>query len=181
MSTGRRRMDRRYLTWLQTDPRLNRAEAWPAEQFPDAEFRYFRDCGCLVCALAVMLRLCGIEQGSDEEPFDPWILNQKLICCGAFTPAADLELSRIGRIYPLDYQGAVPYTGDVLFQAAESGFPCLITVPGEKSERHFLALLELLPDDATIFDPVCGEKKLSTYDRICEIRMFQHANTQYLF
>ncbi len=166
-------MDRSYMIWLQTDPRLNRAEAWSAAQFPDAEFRYFRDCGCLVCALAVMLRHCGVEQASDERAFDPWILNQKLIDCGAFTAAADLELSRIGRLYPLEYLGAVPYRRDVLIRATGRGFPCLITVPGERAERHFTALLELLPDDAIVFDPVCGEKRLSTYGRIWEIRMFR--------
>lgn len=165
-------MDRIYLTWLQTDPRFNRAEAWPAERFPDASYRFFRDAGCLVCALAVMLRHCGFEQ-ADGAPFDPWILNQRLIACGAFTPAADLELSRIGRLYPLAYSGALPYTEDALLQAVESGFPCLVAVPGEKAARHFTSPLALLPGDAIVFDPLCGEKRLSAYERICELRVFR--------
>ncbi len=166
-------MDQTCMTWLQTAPCLNRAEAWPAERFPEAEFRYFRDCGCLVCALAVMLRRCGLEASAEETCFDPWILNQRLIDCGAFTPAADLELSRISRLYPLEYLGAIPYTEEALQRADASGFPCLITVPGEKAERHFAALLDLLPDGGTVFDPACGIRRLRAYDRICEIRMFR--------
>ena len=166
-------MDRIYLTWMQTDPLLNRAEAWPARLFPDASYRFFRDAGCLVCSLAVMLRRCGLERA--DGPFDPWILNQRLIDCGAFTPAADLELARIGRLYPLEYLGALPYSGDALTRAAASGFPCLVAVPGEKAALHFTAPLELLPDDAVVFDPIFGEKRLGAYERVCELRVFRPA------
>ena len=168
-------MDQTYMTWLQTDPGLNRAEAWSAEQFPDAAYRFFRDAGCLVCSLAVMLRHCGVEQAADDCPFDPWILNQWLIGCGAFSPAADLELAYISRLYPMEYLGALPYSEDALVRAGASGLPCLVAVPGEKAARHFTALLELLPEDAIVFDPICGEKRLSTYDRICELRVFSPA------
>lgn len=174
-------MDRTYLTWLQTNPGFNQAEAWPAERFPDAEFRYFREAGCLVCALAVMLRHFSIEQAANESLFNPWILNQRLIECGAFNPAADLELSHIGRLYPMEYLGAVPCSGNALARFAENGFPCLVTVPGEKAARHFTALLEPLPEDAIVFDPLCGEKRLGMYDRICEIRVFRPAKKDRIF
>ena len=29
-----------------------------------------------------------------------------------------------------------------------------------------------VPNDAVVFDPLCGEKKLSEYDKICDIRVF---------
>ncbi len=161
-----------YNNWRQTDPLFNREEAWPAEQFPDADYRYFRDAGCLVCALAVMLVHNGIEKAEDESRFDPWILNQRLIGCGAFTPAADLNLSDIGRLYPLNYLGALPYSQESLTQAAESGLPCLVSVPGVHAEHHFTTLLRMLPDEVIVYDPLCGERKLSSYGRICEIRLF---------
>ena len=171
-------MEEAYNNWKQTNPGLNKEEAWPAQQFPDAEFHYFRDCGCLVCALAVMLRHYGIEKTADEKLFNPWILNSRLIGCGAFNSAADLELSDISKLYPLEYEGSVDYSGTALTKIAESGMPCLITVPGVNADRHFLVLYHLLPDDAVVFDPMYGEKRLSTYDRICEIRMFRRiANT----
>ena len=172
---GGTNMQQTYMAWLQTEPRFNRAEAWSAEQFPAASYRFFRDAGCLVCSLAVMLRHYGIETSAQEDLFDPWILNRRLIECGAFSPAADLELSRINRLYPLEYLGAVTYSGNALNRFAENGLQCLITVPGEKADRHFLALLTLLPDDAIVFDPACGEKRLSMYERICEIRAFRPA------
>lgn len=166
-------MENTYLNWLQTDSRFNGEEAWPRELFPDADFTFFRDAGCLVCALAVMLRHAGFEKETEESLFNPWILNRRLIDCGAFTSAADLVLSEVSRLYPLEYAGRVPYTRDALTRAAESGQLCLITVPGVNAARHFTALLCLTPDDGVVFDPLCGEKKLSGYDRVCEICLFR--------
>ena len=90
--------------WRQDAPWLNEAEAWPKALFPDAEYHSFRECGCLVCALAVMLKSSGLENASEEARFNPWVLNQRLITCGAFTPAADLELENVRKLYPLEYQ-----------------------------------------------------------------------------
>ena len=165
-------MDQAYKEWRQDDPRYNRSEAWPASLFPAAEYRYFRDCGCLVCALAVMLRHFGIEEEVDEGLFNPWVLNERLIECGAFSPEADLELSDINRLYSLEYLGSVPYARAALIQVAEKGLPCLVTVPGDNSFAHFTTLLEVLHDDAVVYDPLCGEKKLSSYGRAYEIRVF---------
>ena len=171
-----RKMDGNVPEWRQTDPRFNLEEAWPAQQFPGAEFRWFRDAGCLVCALAVLLRHADIEEETDENRFTPWILKRRLIDIGAFTPAADLEISFVSRLYPLEYLGALPYSVAALRQAVESGFPCLVTVPGIQAERHFMALLRVLPDDAVVYDPLCGERKLSSYDRVCEIRPFRRSS-----
>ena len=165
-------MEANYEGWLQTDAHLNREEAWPARLFPEADCRYFRDCGCLVCSLAVLLRHGGLET-ADESRFDPWILNRRLIDCGAFTPAADLELSQIRKLYPLRYAASLPYSREGLERAAADGSLCLITVPGIRAERHFTALLQLTPDDALVFDPLCGEKRLRQYERLCEIRVFR--------
>lgn len=165
-------MDQAYRRWRQDDPRLNQTEAWPASLFPDAEYRYFRDCGCLVCALAVMLRHYGIEGETNENLFNPWILNQRLIDCGVFTPEADLELLDINRLYPLAYLGEEPYSREALVRLAKGGLPCLVTTPGDNADVHFTTLLQVSPDDAVVFDPLCGEKKLSSYGRVCEIRAF---------
>lgn len=173
MKAQRRKTERTYIRWRQTEPRFNRVEAWPVQLFPDTDYRYFRDCGCLVCALAVMLRHSGTEKEEDERLFDPWILNQRLIDCGAFTPAADLELSYINRLYPLEYLGPIPYTREALVQIMERGLSCLVTVPGEHGDRHFTAPLFTTPDDVIVFDPLIGERRLSAYNRICEIRVFR--------
>lgn len=161
-----------YLNWKQTDLRLNRREAWPASRFPDAQYHYFRDCGCLVCALAVMLRHYGMEKEADENAFNPWILNQRLIDCGAFTSAADLELSYVNRLYPLAYLGEIPYSRKSLVQIVDTALLCLVTVPGKNADKHFAAMLSLLPDDAIVFDPLRGEQRLSAYAQIFEIRVF---------
>ncbi len=162
-----------YTNWKQDDARLNKAEAWPASLFPDSEYRFFRDCGCLICALAVMVRHCGAE--ADDTLFNPWELNQRLIDCDAFDSAADLELEFVDRLYPLEYLGAIQYSWDTLVTTVKRGFPCLVTVPGKKAPQHFMAVLRVLDNDAEIYDPLYGETKLSSYHRICEIRVFRLA------
>ena len=133
-------MKRSYNHWRQKELRFNRAEAWPAERFPDADYRYFRDCGCLVCALAVMLRHSGTEKEEDESLFDPWILNKRLIDCGAFTPAADLELFCISRLYPLEYVGRFRMPGMLWFRSWNRGCralsPCRENMPTDILPRR---------------------------------------------
>ncbi|MBQ3335156.1 MAG: hypothetical protein IJG85_06185 [Eubacteriaceae bacterium] len=159
-------------SWRQTASQFNLKEAWPARLFPNAKYRYFRDCGCLVCALAVMLRHCGIEKEEGQSLFNPWVLNQRLIDCGAFTSDADLELSFVNRLYPVEYLGEFSYSREELVHLMEWDFPCLVTVPGSNAERHFIVPLFTVTEDVIVFDPLCGEKRLSTYNRICGIRRF---------
>ncbi|MBO4459443.1 MAG: polysaccharide deacetylase family protein [Clostridiales bacterium] len=159
--------------FLMDDPRYNREKAWPEERFPDANYHYIRDTGCLVCALAYMLSANGIEKEYDIRSFDPWILNGRLIECGAFTPAADLDLFAISRLYPLLYQGPVIYSEERLKECVDNGDLCLLTVPGQKGIHHFIALDHLLPGDASVFDPKSGMRLLSDYERVLEIRPFR--------
>ena len=165
-------MDKAYLHWRQNDPRFNQTEAWPRSLFPKAEYTFFRDAGCLVVALAVMLRYYDIEQTADENLFNPWTLNKELINSGAFDSAADLELRFISRLYPLEYLGSADYSEDTLRHIMERGWPCLITVPGKNADRHFTTFLSMQPD-VTVFDPICGERKCGTYDRLFDIRVFR--------
>ncbi|MCR4611746.1 MAG: hypothetical protein K5644_07590 [Lachnospiraceae bacterium] len=163
-----------YMDWIQTNRNFNDKEAWSKEKFPDASYRYFEDAGCLVCSLAVMLRHYGIEKMNLGRRFNPWILNERLIECGAFSSAADLDLNYISRIYPLEYLGEIPYSYNELLKCVKRNLMCLITVPGEKAKRHFMTLLELNSyQDATVFDPMYGIKSIITYKRICEIRVFR--------
>lgn len=179
VTAGRQKMEAAYTYWRQNDPRFNREEAWPAVLFPDAKYRYFCDAGCLVCALAVMLLQYGMERAEEENRFDPWILNWKLISSGVFDSSADLELSYINRLYPLAYRGEVPYSPNALRLFMESGQPCLVTVPGEKAPLHFTVPCRMLSNDILLFDPLCGERKLNSYDRFCDIRLFQITGKPY--
>ncbi len=166
-------VEKSYLNWRQDDAFLNGAQAWPAALFPRATYHYFRDCGCVVCSLAVMLRHCGAETESDEGLFNPWVLNQRLIDCGAFDSAADLNLDCVGRLYALEYVGKLPCTADALAEVAASGAPCLVTVPGQNAEWHFTTLLRMLEGDAELYDPNVGKAWLSSYDGPSEIRVFR--------
>ena len=166
-------MKQDYLNWRQTDPRFNLKEAWPSKKFPLADYHYFRDCGCLICSLAVLLCLCGLENADDESRFNPLILNRRLIDCGAFDTKADLDLSQINKLYPLEYTGAIECSDTSLRFLSETHTPCLITVPGKNAETHFIAFYDLLPGDALVYDPMNGIKTLSSYEKTIDIRVFR--------
>ena len=54
--------DNDFRTWTKDDERYNVTEAFDAENYPDAQYRYLKDNGCLVVALAIMVRMYGIEK-----------------------------------------------------------------------------------------------------------------------
>lgn len=165
--------------FLQNDPRWNEQEAWPADEFPDADYHYMRECGCLVCAIADLLRFYGIETETDERRFNPFILNRRLIQCGGFFSTANLDVGAISSLYPIEYRGSARYSREKLAELIGKGMYCLITVSGRLSAVHFLAVTGLTPDDAVVMDPHTGKRYLSEYSQIYEIRFFsQKGNKQ---
>ena len=166
-----------YNHFLMSDPRYNEREAWPREQFPDADYTYMKDCGCLICSLAVLLCCHGIETETDEARFNPWILNERLIACGAFYPSGNLEMDDVSRLYPVEYCGPEDYSMELLAERVREGRLCMVTVPGKKGELHFMAVLRMIEKDAVtdavIFDPEMGERLLSEYDRVTMIRTYR--------
>ena len=162
-----------YKNWKQTDSRFNREEAWPAELFPDAEFRFFSECGCVVTSLAIMLRHFGIEPETDEEKFNPWILNEWLIRCEAFTKSADLIIGNISRIYPLEYVGKIPYSKEAAEELCASGEPFLITVRGTNAPRHFIVPDGLFNGELKVIDCYGNNRHISDYDTVYDLRLFR--------
>ena len=161
-----------YKNWRQTDPRFNQEEAWPADLFPKAQYRYFEETGCLLCSLAIMLRQYNIETETDEKVFNPWILNKRLVDVGAFTPAADLVIADINKLYPLYYVGQIPFSRKALLRLLETGNPFLITVNGVRGVRHFVVLDQVTEEDIIIIDPLEGPRSLGDFERVYELRVF---------
>ncbi len=165
-----------YREWIQSDPAYNQTPAWPKEIFPEAEYHYFKECGCFVTSLAIMLRRFEIEREADTSKFNPRILNERLIASGAFDSAANLDLSYISKLYPLVYEGMAPYTREVMEDLFASGEPFLLTVPGVHGTRHAIVPDKLFKDDVAVIDCARHKKRLSEFDSICELRIFRRRN-----
>ena len=162
-----------YREWVQSDPAYNQTPAWPKEHFPKAKYQYFKECGCFITSLAIMLRRFEIEKETDTTKFNPRILNDRLIDCGAFDSAADLDLSYICKLYPLVYEGEIPYTREAMVRLFDSSEPFFITVPGVCGARHAVVPDALLKDDAAVIDCAWQKERLSDFDRILELRIFR--------
>ena len=172
--------EREYENWKQTDPYLNHLEAWPAGIFPEAKWHYFKESGCLITSLSIMLCRFRIEQECDPKCFNPWILNERLKSIGAFTPAADLFISDICKLYPVVYTGELPCSKQELVRLLGAGTPFLVTVPGIRGDRHFVVPDRLTDDGLIIIDPLRGKTVLTESDIIIDLRVFQIVSAQSL-
>lgn len=162
-----------YRNWNLRDY-IGREEAWPASMYPDAGNRYFHDCGCAVASLAIMLRKYDIENETDPDKFNPWILNRRLISCRAFGRSADLYFSQIRNLYPLEYMGKITYSREKLIEVYESGEPFLIMVMSDTPRHHFVVPDILTDDDLSVIDCSKTPKKyLSEFSEVLEIRRFR--------
>ncbi|MDO5134221.1 MAG: hypothetical protein Q4D81_14760, partial [Eubacteriales bacterium] len=167
-----------YKSWIQAEYCYNVSEAWPKELFPEAKYTLFRECGCLVTSMAIMLRHFGIEKEENELLFNPWVFNQRLIAENAFLPSADLNIEEIRKLYPLVYIGYLPYSKENLLMVIRTGQPFLITVPGVRGARHFVVPDHLTEDDMAVIDCAWEKKFLSEFDEILEIRVFHAADIE---
>ena len=162
-----------YRTWRQADPRYNEVDAWPEDIFPKAEFRRFKQSGCLITSLAIMLRHYNLEKETSEDLFNPLILNSKLIENNVFDEYADIDLANLKNIYPLEYIGGIPYSYEAMIDAYTSGEPFLITVPGVNAENHFVVPDHPIDGDMAIIDCAWGKERLSEFEIVKQLRLFK--------
>ena len=162
-----------YRNWRVDDPRFNEKEAWPSSMFPEADYHYFRDCGNIICAVAMMLRHNHIEEEVDEDKFNPFILNERLIKCHAFFPNADLNLFHINRLYPIEYYDKVPYEREILEGLVRIGSYCIIAAESDDGREACLVLDSLTREDVKVIDTRRGDRLLSEYKAVHYIRYFR--------
>ncbi len=55
---------------------------------------------------------------------------------------------------------------------------CLITVPGVLGVSHFIMLDHLLDNDAAVIDPAKGNRYLSDYETVKDIRVFRSSGSR---
>ena len=161
-----------YRTWKQADERYNEEAAWPSSEFPDAEYHYFREAGCLVLALAIMLRHFGIENEPDESKFNPYILNERLKEVGAFLPNADLMLDYISKLYPLEWVGFTHYTTAKMKSYYGTHQPFLITVPGVNAANHFIIPDIMTDGNLKVIDNAFHKEWITDYEKVYNIYIF---------
>ncbi|GEM_PF-3211860 len=162
-----------YRYWEQAAPFINNEEAWTKEEFPDATYHYFKEWGCLVSSLAILLRRYGFENNNDQSQFNPWTLNERLKKFGAFDSAADLRMDKLNRLYPIEYAGDIPYSREALISSAEQGYKCMVSVPGVRGESHYVVVDIITDDDVIIIDPTWQKRRLSEFDQVIDIIRFK--------
>ena len=166
--------------WQCWDEKYNREIAWPEEEYPYAKLRIMYKGGCLVTAMATLLRHHGIEDEIREELFDPWILNEKLKTNKAFTLAADLELNIFKDLYSLDYVEEIPYSKEKLASLLSENAICLVKVPGHNDKYHFVVPTKAVKDDFEVIDCGADHGLLSEFSKVYTIRTFKIADNKTL-
>lgn len=131
--------------WKQYDIILNEKAAWEKEKFPNAQYHYFKECGCFVTSIANLLIKYNLESNS----FSPWTLNEKLKKIGGFSDAADLYANAIEKLYPINYCGREKYTKERALELLDKGYACILVVRGVNYPLHYV----LMDSKTEVSDP----------------------------
>lgn len=153
-----------YTQWRQGDSAWNQQEAWPASQYPNADYRWMSQAGCLVTSVAMLLRHYNVVATSDVNAFNPWICNNALKAAGAFNSAADMYFDGVQKAYPgFVHKGTVAYSKATLASLYSQGYACIVGVNGN---GHFVAVKYADSSGATIMDPGWGYTSLSNFSSV---------------
>ena len=166
--------DNDFHTWSQDDPRYNVTEAFDAENYPDANYRYLRDNGCYIVALAIMLRRFGIEKESDYQKFNPMIFLERAKKAGCFSKGADFISASISKLYPIEQFECIPYFREALIESYKKGYASILMVPGVKGPYHYIVPDEILDDDVSVIDNKFGKTLVSQYEKVYYIVHFRY-------
>lgn len=165
--------DNDFRTWRQDDSRYNMTQAFDEEHYPDAQYRYIKDSGCLIVALAIMVRMYGLEKEADYQKFNPWIFLQRAKAAGCFTKSADFILADITKLYPLEQFECVPYSRQAMIESRQNGYASILMVPGIHGPYHYVVPDQILPDDVSVIDNMFGKTRVSQYEKVFYIVHFR--------
>ena len=168
--------DNDFRTWTQDDERYNMTEAFDFENYPDAQYRYLKDNGCLVVALAIMVRLFGIEKETDFNKFNPLIFLERAKVAGCFSKSADFMLSEIPRLYPIEQFECIPYSREALIDSINKGYASVLMVAGKNAPHHYVVPYKILDNDVSIIDNKFRKNLVSQYKEVYYIVNFRRIN-----
>ena len=121
-----------YTSWKQTDPRWNQQEAWPQDQYPEAQGRTLAEAGDQVTALAMLLKQYEVVTG---EAFDPWQCAQRLKQAQAFDNTGRLLWFQIQNAFPgFCFENRVEYSYRKAEALLKYGHPCIIEMQGKDED-----------------------------------------------
>ena len=155
------------LFYLQNDESLNIEEAWPVADFPESQMHFFRESGCVVTSLFNMMVSWDIDLYET-----PWDFNEDCKKKGLFYPTANIELTKISEVCPVNYEYREPFDENkVRLQIKNDNLRCLVKVKGKNSRYHYI--LALASDDDFVFmDPAEGLTDIGAYDEYYETIWF---------
>ena len=165
--------DNDFRTWTQGDPRYNEEKAFDEENYPEARHRYLKEMGCIIIALAIMLRRFGIEEESDYRKFNPLIFFHRAKAAGCFDKGANFLLPKMPELYPIEQFECVPYSREAMIDSFRKGYASLLMVPGKNGPYHYIVPDEILPDDVSVIDRFMEKKLVSQYEKVYYIMNFR--------
>lgn len=168
--------DNDFRTWTQDDCRYNLVEAFDAENYPDADLRYLRDMGCLIIALAIMLRRFGIEKESDYSKFNPYIFFERAKSAGCFDKSGNFILPEFSKLYPMEQFECVPYSAEAMKDSFEKGYASVLMVQGRNAPYHYIVPDKILENDVSVIDNKFGRTLASQYEKVYYIVNFRRIN-----
>ena len=140
-----------FAQWKQTDPRWNRGEAWPREEYPQADPGTMAENGDQVTALAMLLNQ---YEAAPEKDFTPWQCLEALKEKNAFDEKGQLVWFCIQDAFPeFRFQNRVEYSLQKVAALYRYGHPCILELRNEDGTTRFAALRSAVDRKVEIMDP----------------------------
>lgn len=168
-----------YTQWKQWDAEWNETPAWPADQFPYATLHNMSDAGCLVTAIAMLMRQHNVVTG-DVTTFNPRICCDRLKEAGAFDNSGGLIFEKVALAYPgFVFQGFREYSLATLKTLFDSGYACILKVNGTGGYFHYVAVHDIQDNNVLVLNPGANTSSLAELGVAYEIIVYEPTPAEY--
>ena len=169
------RAEEDFRSWKQADPRWNREDAWPREQFPQAAHRTMENGGDQVVSLAMLLKQYEVVKSRN---FTPWECLEALKNADAFDETGRLSWFCIEKAFPgFRFENRVEYSGQKAAALYGYGHPCILELKGKDGLPRFTAVQSASQAAVDILDPGSENTKLTASSQVEAIYYFSTGST----
>ena len=159
-----------FTQWKQWDPRWNREEAWPEDQYPQAVLRTMEEGGSLATSLAMLLRQYEIVT---EEDFTPWQCNELLKKADALDENGQLLWFCTENAFPgLHFENRVEYSLRKIAGLCSYGYPSILEIKEKDGQFRYVFVRSVDGYTVNIMDPGSEDTKLSESSQVEAIYYF---------
>ena len=139
---------------------------------------YYEKYAALLDSLLLLLRKDGLIDDAEETDLNSFVLYRRLVDCGIISPEGRIYLRFMYRLYPINYNGDVPFSRDALRRLLAMDARCLIKADRKDGRVSYPLVLSMTQDDIVLMNPGQGIHSFSDYQEGLGILIFFTSKSQ---